>query len=51
VSLLKSKLLERDEEIERLRYRVRHGSLPPEEAAEPEAEATHPLPATEAEQQ
>jgi hypothetical protein len=51
VSLLKSKLLERDEEIERLRYRVRHGSLPPEEAAEPEAEATHPLLATEAEQQ
>ncbi|MDI9603648.1 MAG: hypothetical protein QM328_16060 [Acidobacteriota bacterium] len=51
VSLLKSKLLERDEEIERLRYRVRHGSMPPEEAAELRPAATHPLPATEAEQQ
>lgn len=41
VSLLRSKLLERDEEIERLRYRIRHGVMPAE--AEAPSETPHNL--------
>jgi hypothetical protein len=45
VSLLKSKLLERDEEIERLRYRIRHGTMPPEAGDDQSStgDLSHPL--------